>query len=39
MREGKFGLHADGRDAFDPDEINEQAIPKARACKDAPTAG
>jgi len=33
--EGKFGLHADSRDAFGPDEINEQPIPEDRAHQDA----
>ena len=33
--EGKFGLHADGRDAFGPDEIDEQPIPDDRAHEDA----
>ena len=33
--EGKFGLHADGREAFGPDEIDEQPIPEDRAHQDA----
>jgi hypothetical protein len=33
--EGKFGLHADGREAFGLDENDEQPIPEKRAREDA----
>ena len=35
VRESKFGLHADSRDTFGPDEVNEQPIPEDGAHQDA----
>lgn len=35
VREGKFGLHADGRDAFGQEDIDEHPIPDDRAHEDA----
>jgi len=35
VREGQFGLHADGREAFGPDEIDQQSISESRARQDA----